>query len=368
LTDSERTALQSCNALIEGRGPLHVQLVISWMTRMLRDCVPVGLLGEDEAQVMLDRLNTFKESYREARSLSYNETPYQYNHIFLLLVCIFCFTVPFALVDAFGDQVWIPTVVVAIAFFGLHEISRDMEKPFGFDYHDIQVDQMLGVLHSDYTATARLALRGSLLEAPCSTGGDILAALLHKHGSATSASSPVIHQYSLHRLPSFVTNPSMGKSRPASNENERRHPSSNGSHCLDTPTLRQYIAKMNDALHETELPQRPAVRQTIPKDKEDEVGQMEGHTPGAEMKRKLRWASSRQERVERVEDLLLRREQIASEPQSDGDDASDGEVEPDGESARGAAGTNAGLPPLPPVDRSRVSTDIESGVSTDMVE
>jgi len=212
LTDGERVALQSCSAVTSGCGAWHVQLVTSWIMRMLQDSYRAGLLEESELHTMQERMQTFTASYREARSLSYNETPFQYHHIFLLLVSLFCFTVPFALADTFGHAVCVPTVVIAAAFFGLNEISRNMEKPFGFDYHDIQVDQMVKTLHSDYIAIAQLSLSGALLKTPESTGGDIVAALLRKkermqassrtHSSCTPPPAPV-RQYSLHRLQSF---------------------------------------------------------------------------------------------------------------------------------------------------------------------
>jgi len=174
---------------------------------------------------MLERLDSFKEAYLRARALSYNDSPYQYTHMFVLLVCIFCFTCPFAMAAAFGTIVWIPSVTITIAFFGMYEISKDMEKPFGFDHGDIKVESMVRLLDEKNTTTIRLALSGQFMNRPASTASDILSGLLRKN-SIPEAPSRVVPQYSLCRLPSIMSKDSHPVSRPTSHSQNATTPGS----------------------------------------------------------------------------------------------------------------------------------------------
>lgn len=213
MTGAEKLALKACNGAIEasgisgGSGEFRTELVISWISNMLRDAVEAQTLDEAAQEPMLGCLESFKQAYFQARALSYNEAPYQYTHMFVLLVCIFCFSVPFALVASFGSAVWVPTVVISIAFFGMYEISKDMEKPFGFDHGDIKVESMVQLLNDKNTATMRLALSGQFQNRPASTATDILSTLLKKTSSVPSIAS-FVPQYSLCRLPSIISNKS----------------------------------------------------------------------------------------------------------------------------------------------------------------
>jgi len=235
LTGSEKTALKACSRITQGStADFRVQLVTTWLTNMLQDAVSAGALLEDNFQQLLERLQSFREAYCKARCLSYKEAPYQYSHMFVLLVSVFCFSVPFAMVESFGNFVYFPAIVISIAFFGLYEISRDMEKPFGFDSHDIRVEAMVKLLHENYRATTRLALTGRFNERPASTGGDVLTAMLQKRG-ATSPAPILVPSYSLCRLPSIISDQSGNKKTPSDYLNGSWHKSYQSGGELEHP-------------------------------------------------------------------------------------------------------------------------------------
>jgi len=191
-------------------------LINSWLSNMLLDAGRAKVITDDVLGEMKERLHVFNESYNHARTLAYGEPPFQYTHMFLFIVTAFCFSVPFALIDTFGRLVPVPSMVIAVAFFGLYEISRAMEKPFGFDAHDIKVDSMVNELHGKYVTAAHLALGGHFRHRR-STGGDLLAALLAQQSCSSSAHPecpsvvPSVHQYSLCRIPSIASDPSNGR-------------------------------------------------------------------------------------------------------------------------------------------------------------
>ncbi|MFB1482324.1 bestrophin family protein [Corallococcus sp. RDP092CA] len=53
---------------------------------------------------------------------------------------LYCFTLPFALVDTFGWVTVLATFVVAYVFFGIEEIGVEIEDPFGTDDNDLPLD------------------------------------------------------------------------------------------------------------------------------------------------------------------------------------------------------------------------------------
>jgi len=53
---------------------------------------------------------------------------------------LYCFTLPFALVDTFGWTTVLDTLLVAYIFFGIEEIGVEIEGPFGVDDNDLPLE------------------------------------------------------------------------------------------------------------------------------------------------------------------------------------------------------------------------------------
>jgi putative membrane protein len=54
---------------------------------------------------------------------------------------MYCFTLPFALVNEFGWGTVLDTFLVAYIFFGIEEIGVEIEDPFGDDVNDLPLDE-----------------------------------------------------------------------------------------------------------------------------------------------------------------------------------------------------------------------------------
>ncbi|MCA9614577.1 MAG: bestrophin family protein, partial [Myxococcales bacterium] len=65
--------------------------------------------------------------------------PFSYNVLLHRIVFVYCFTLPFGLVDIPGLNVFTPVVValVSYAFFGLDAVGEEIEEPFGEDPNDL---------------------------------------------------------------------------------------------------------------------------------------------------------------------------------------------------------------------------------------
>jgi ion channel-forming bestrophin family protein len=62
---------------------------------------------------------------------------------------MYCFTLPFALVDSFGWATVFDTFVVSYIFFGIEEIGVEIEGPFGHDDNDLPLEDICeGIRHN----------------------------------------------------------------------------------------------------------------------------------------------------------------------------------------------------------------------------
>jgi len=67
---------------------------------------------------------------------------------------IYCFTLPFAIVDSFGWLTVLDVLLVAYTFFGIEEIGVEIEGPFGFDDNDLPLEQIAETIQDNVLALA----------------------------------------------------------------------------------------------------------------------------------------------------------------------------------------------------------------------
>ena len=71
-----------------------------------------------------------------------NSTPLPFAYMVHLrrVLILYCFTLPFALVEPFGWLSVLDTLGVAYTFFGIEEIGVEIENPFGNDLNDLALE------------------------------------------------------------------------------------------------------------------------------------------------------------------------------------------------------------------------------------
>ena len=67
------------------------------------------------------------------------------------IVTLFCFTLPFGILDVSGRLTPLVVFLVAYAFFGLDALGEEITEPFGDDPHDLPLER--------YTQTIETNLR-----------------------------------------------------------------------------------------------------------------------------------------------------------------------------------------------------------------
>ena len=69
---------------------------------------------------------------------------------------LYCFSLPFALVDTFGWGTIFDTLVVAYIFFGIEEIGVEIEGPFGFDDNDLPLEDICETIRHNLFALVNI--------------------------------------------------------------------------------------------------------------------------------------------------------------------------------------------------------------------
>jgi putative membrane protein len=67
---------------------------------------------------------------------------------------MYCFTLPFALVESFGWFTILDVLLVAYTFFGIEEIGVEIEGPFGNDANDLPLQDICETIHQNVYALA----------------------------------------------------------------------------------------------------------------------------------------------------------------------------------------------------------------------
>ena len=82
--------------------------------------------------------------------------PFAYAQHIKLFVTLFCFTVPFAIVDAMKGYTPVAAAIFAFALFGIDEIGVEIEDPFGYDDNDLPIERIAATIKTSTRRHRRL--------------------------------------------------------------------------------------------------------------------------------------------------------------------------------------------------------------------
>jgi putative membrane protein len=87
------------------------------------------------------------------------KTPLPFAYVIHLrrALVIYCFTLPFALVESFGWMTTLDVLFVAYTFFGIEEIGVEIEGPFGDDANDLPMRDLCQTIHDNVYALAGMS-------------------------------------------------------------------------------------------------------------------------------------------------------------------------------------------------------------------
>jgi putative membrane protein len=100
---------------------------------LISDFVMLGI--DQNVQQLIDYIGGCERIHR---------TPLPFAYVVHLrrALLLYCYTLPFALVDPFGWTTIIDSMLVSFVFFGVEEIGVEIEDPFGLDDNDLPLEQI----------------------------------------------------------------------------------------------------------------------------------------------------------------------------------------------------------------------------------
>ncbi|ATB40336.1 membrane protein [Cystobacter fuscus] len=135
------------------RGAQHVPLAVARrMSELLDEGRRRGYYAE-YAQLQLDQnVQLLIDYLGGCERIHKTPMPFAYMLHLRRALVLYCFSLPLALVDAFGWATVPATFVVAYLFFGIEEIGVEIEDPFGNDDNDLPLERICDTIQKNLSA------------------------------------------------------------------------------------------------------------------------------------------------------------------------------------------------------------------------
>lgn len=131
----------------------HVPLAVAVrISRVLAQARDRGLIS-DYVMGMLDQnVQQFIDYVGGCERIVKTPLPFVYVVHLRRALILYCFTLPFALVEPFGWWSVLVTLFVSYTFFGIEEIGVEIENPFGNDSNDLPLEQFCATVEANLLA------------------------------------------------------------------------------------------------------------------------------------------------------------------------------------------------------------------------
>jgi ion channel-forming bestrophin family protein len=141
LTPEEKKALE----------PIKVRpnLAAHWLSALLMNNLKEGRISEERLTLMDENLTQLVELWGGAERIMKTPIPFAYAQHIKGFLTLFCFTVPFALVETMRFFTPLAAAVIAYGMFGIDEIGVEIEDPFGHDPNDLPLDAISETIQND---------------------------------------------------------------------------------------------------------------------------------------------------------------------------------------------------------------------------
>lgn len=108
----------------------------------LRDCLQRGEITGILAQQIDQSLNQLSEVLGGCERIRNTPIPFSYSVLLHRTVYIYCYLLPFGLIDTIGNLTPVVVGVIAYTFFGLDAIGDEIEEPFGTTANDLPLQAL----------------------------------------------------------------------------------------------------------------------------------------------------------------------------------------------------------------------------------
>lgn len=111
-------------------------------TRDLADCLRKGWLDSIMASHIDNTLTRMTSAAAACERIRFTPIPFSYTLLLHRTAYLYCFLLPFGLVDTTGFMTPFVVAIVAYTFFGLDALGDELEEPFGVESNDLALDAM----------------------------------------------------------------------------------------------------------------------------------------------------------------------------------------------------------------------------------
>ena len=106
----------------------------------LRPCLKEGRIDPCLAASIDATLSALTGAAASCERIRSTPMPFSYTLLLHRTAYLYCFLLPFGLVDSIGFMTPFVVAIVAYTFFGLDALGDEIEEPFGLDSNDLPLD------------------------------------------------------------------------------------------------------------------------------------------------------------------------------------------------------------------------------------
>ena len=115
----------------------------------LRACVQAQRLDANAAVTIDNTLSAMTSAAASCERIRNTPIPFSYTLLLHRTAYIYCFLLPFGLVDSIGFMTPFVVAIVAYTFFGLDALGDEIEEPFGMESNDLPLDALCRAIEID---------------------------------------------------------------------------------------------------------------------------------------------------------------------------------------------------------------------------
>ena len=112
------------------------------MGRDLGECVRSGQISPCLAAPIDQTLSALTAAAASCERIKHTPIPFSYTLLLHRTAYMYCFLLPFGLVDTTGFMTPFVVAIVAYTFFGLDALGDEIEEPFGMETNDLPLDTL----------------------------------------------------------------------------------------------------------------------------------------------------------------------------------------------------------------------------------
>jgi len=118
----------------------------------LRQCIKEGRIDPILAASVDTTMTALTAAAASCERIRNTPVPFSYTLLLHRTAYLYCFLLPFGLVDTIGFMTPLVVAIVAYTFFGLDALGDELEEPFGLEANDLPLDAICRAIEIDLRA------------------------------------------------------------------------------------------------------------------------------------------------------------------------------------------------------------------------